>query len=224
VTSSWSRDGTAAIEGSLFALFGLLVAFTISGGEARLDARRHLIVHEANALETAYLRLNLLPEAAQPALRDSFRRYADARLAFYAEIRHARRAVADRERSGRLQHQIWLEATSAALSVKDSRAALMLLPAINEMIDVTTERDAALRTHVPFALFILLISFSFACAFFAGVGMSKMPRPSLLHVVTFAATLALTAYVIVNIEFPRYGFLHLGPIDELLGEVRGRMG
>jgi hypothetical protein len=217
-------DGTAAIEGSVFALFGLLVAFTISGGEARLDARRHLIVHEANAVETAYLRLDLLPQADQPRLRDSFRRYVDARLAFYSDIRHADQAKADRRHAVELQQQIWREASTAAMGVQDTRATLVLLPAINEMIHVTTERDAALRTHVPFALFVLLIAFSFACAFFAGVGMSKMPRPSPLHVLLFAATLSLTAYVIINIEFPRFGFIRLGPIDALLAEVRQRMG
>ena len=217
-------DGTAAIEGSLFALFGLLVAFTISGGEARLDARRHLIVREANAVEAAYLRLDLLPQADQPGLRDTFRHYVDARLAFYADIRHPDAAETDHQRSIALQQQIWRDATAAAMAVKDTRATLVLLPAINEMMHVTTERYAALRTHVPFALFALLIAFSFACAFFAGVGMSKMPRPSPLHVLMFASTLSLTAYVIINIEFPRFGFIHLGPIDALLAEVRQRMG
>jgi hypothetical protein len=110
------------------------------------------------------------------------------------------------------------------MAVQDTRATLVLLPAINEMIHVTTERYAAMWTHVPFALFVLLIAFAFACAFFAGVGMSKMPRPSPLHVVMFASTLALTAYVIVNVEFPRLGFVRLGPIDALLAEVRQRMG
>jgi hypothetical protein len=43
------------------------------------------------------------------------------------------------------------------------------------------------------------------------------------HVIAFAATLALTCYVIVNVEFPRIGFVQLGPIDALLGQVRQQM-
>ena len=53
--------------------------------------------------------------------------------------------------------------------------------------------------------------------------MSKQSRPSPFHVVAFAGTLALTCYVIVNVEFPRLGFGRLGPIDALLAEVRQHM-
>src|SRR5262245_22092651 len=66
--------------GTVFALLGLLVAFTFSGAGARYESRRHLIAEEANAIGTAWLRLDLLPAPAQPHLRDLFRRYVDARL------------------------------------------------------------------------------------------------------------------------------------------------
>src|SRR5262245_17045080 len=58
-----SAEGTGTVEASLFALLGLLVAFSFSGAEDRLDARRAMIVDEANAIGTAYLRMDLLPEA-----------------------------------------------------------------------------------------------------------------------------------------------------------------
>jgi hypothetical protein len=76
-----ARAGAGVVEGAVFALLGLLVAFTFSGAAARFDQRRALIVEEANAIGTAYLRLDLLPAAAREELRESFRRYVDARLA-----------------------------------------------------------------------------------------------------------------------------------------------
>src|SRR6185503_8225075 len=57
------------VEGAVFSLLGLLIAFTFSGAAARSDTRRELIIQEANNIGTAYLRLDLLPAAAQPALR-----------------------------------------------------------------------------------------------------------------------------------------------------------
>jgi hypothetical protein len=42
--------------------------------------------------------------------------------------------------------------------------------------------------------------------------------------VAFAGTLALTAYVIANIEFPRVGLTALRLFDTLLIEVRQQMG
>ena len=54
------------IEGAVFALLGLLLAFTFSGAATRFEGRRHLIVEEANDIGTAYLRVDLLPADAQP--------------------------------------------------------------------------------------------------------------------------------------------------------------
>jgi hypothetical protein len=217
-------EGTSAIEASLFALLGLLIAFSISGGESRLDARRRLIVEEANAVETAYLRLNLMPVDAQPELRRQFRDYLDARLAYYDHLLKFDQAKADHERAVELQHRIWKGASAAAMSTHDTRPAIIALPAINAMIDVTTARDASMWTHVPIALFALLIVLSLACGFFAGLGMSKDQRPNKIHMATFAGVVALTAYVIVNIEFPRVGLTALRLFDTLLVEVRQRMG
>src|SRR5215475_7969280 len=70
-----ARAGVTAVEGAVFGLLGLLIAFTFSGAASRFDTRRQLIVEETNAIGNAYLRLDLLPTDTQPALRDSFRRY-----------------------------------------------------------------------------------------------------------------------------------------------------
>src|SRR5512139_1750487 len=69
------------IIGAVFALLGLLIAFTFSGAYSRFDARRQLIVQEANAIGTAYLRVDLLPAETQAPLRESFREYTATRAA-----------------------------------------------------------------------------------------------------------------------------------------------
>ena len=92
-------EGNASIEAALFALLGLLVAFTFSGAQDRLSNRRTLIVQEADAIGTAYLRLDLVPTEAQPMLRDEFRSYVDSRLAYYKKILNPPAAAAERRRS-----------------------------------------------------------------------------------------------------------------------------
>ena len=81
-----AREGVGAVEGAIFALLGLLIAFTFSGAAARFDQRRHLIVEETNAIGTAYLRVDLVAPDLQSALRESFRRYLEARLDVYRKI------------------------------------------------------------------------------------------------------------------------------------------
>jgi hypothetical protein len=98
----------------------------------------------------------------------------------------------------------------------------MVVPALNEMFDITSARDAALRMHVPIVVFAMLGLMSLACAVLAGMGMAKARQPSQFHVLMFAATMALTAYVILNLEFPRLGFVRFG-LDKMLVEVRADM-
>jgi hypothetical protein len=78
--------GVGIVEGAVFGLLALLVAFAFSGSAARFDTRRQLIVEETNAIGTAYLRLDLLPTAAQPSLRAHFRQYVAARLDVYRQL------------------------------------------------------------------------------------------------------------------------------------------
>src|SRR5689334_5432630 len=95
------------VEGAVFALFGLLLAFTFSGAGARYDTRRLQITTEANAIGTAYLRLDLLAPADQPALRERFRDYVTLRLAVFAKFPDLAAVKAALARSDREQSAIW---------------------------------------------------------------------------------------------------------------------
>ena len=79
------RSNLGPIEGAVFALFGLLMAFTFSGAASRFNEKRMLIAEEANTIETAYLRLHLVPDA-EPRLQELFRRYLDSRLETYRKM------------------------------------------------------------------------------------------------------------------------------------------
>lgn len=66
---SVAMAGLSAVEGAVFALMGLLLAFTLSGALQRFDERRTLIMHEANAISRAYNRLGMLDEPTKVDLR-----------------------------------------------------------------------------------------------------------------------------------------------------------
>ena len=106
--------GTGSAAAAVFGLLGLLIAFTFSGAASRFEARRHLITEEANAIGTAYLRLDMLPRDAQPGLRSLFRSYVELRAGSY------RQSVPGKTRNARLaeaavmQGQIWSRAGGAS--------------------------------------------------------------------------------------------------------------
>jgi len=215
--------GQGAVEGAVFGVMGLLLAFTFSGAATRFDTRRDLIVREANAIGTAYLRVDLLPAAAQPPIRDLFRRYVDARLAFYRGIGDAEARKANEARWLALQGEIWAGAVAASGDGAAPSTRILLVPALNDMIDITTTRIAAFRTHPSPAIFAMLGTAVLASALFAGWGMAAGGTRSALHVAGFALILTVAVYVILDLEFPRFGLLRVDSFDSLIVDVRASM-
>jgi hypothetical protein len=215
--------GVAAVEGAVFALFGLLVAFTFSGSIERFDKHRELIAEETNAIGTAYLRLDLLPKGAQPALRELFSKYLDARLDVYRKLPDIEAAKAALTTSTQLQHEIWTQAVAASrLSDSHPEAGKLLLPALNAMIDITTTREMAADLHPPAVIFILLFALGLACSLFAGYGMAASRR-SWLHILGFAAVTVITVFVVLDIEYPRQGLFRADAYDQVLIDLRESM-
>lgn len=146
-------------EGAVFALFGLLLAFTFSGAVARLDDHRKFIVEEANDIGTAYLRLDLLPAGAQPGLRQDFREYATVREHRFDEVPESPESIEAAEQTERLQSQIWSRSLAAASSPgANVDATKLLLPALNAMIDITATRRNAFNMHPPAIIFCCFTS------------------------------------------------------------------
>ena len=217
------RAGTGAIEGAVFALFGLLVAFTFSGAASRFDSRKRLVVEEANAIRMAYLRLDLLPGAAQPALRDLFRAYLDSRITTYRKLPDVQAALAELERSRTLQREIWTRAVAATYAAGQPGATALVLNALNQMIDIVTTRTMAAKMHPPRILFGLLSALGLGCSLMAGYGMAGSRRRSWLHILGFAAITALSVYVILDMEYPRFGLIRMDAVDEVLVDLRRTM-
>lgn len=169
-------DKTSAglIDGAIFGLMGLLIAFTFSGAASRLDHRRELVINEANAIGTAYLRLNLLPVESQPPLRDLFRQYLDARLEVFQKIPDMAAAEASLVRANNLQNQIWPMAVEACQASGSVPATTLLLSALNEMFDMATLRTMTSRVmHPPVAIFIMLFALALLSSLLAGYSMGN---------------------------------------------------
>ena len=221
--ASASSRGAVAVEGAIFALMGLLIAFTFSAAQSRLDKRRTLIIDEANAIGTAYLRIDLLPAAAQPGLRDAFRAYTDSRIAYYQKFTDLRAAAAECQHTAALARQIWRDGTAAVKASPDPKVPSLIIPSLNEMIDLEATRVSFRHIHAPVPIFVLLIVMAFACSLFAGVGMGRRELDSRLYPMAFAALLTITVLMIVDIEFPRVGFININALDYLLKDVRAGM-
>lgn len=218
-----ASSGLGTIEGAIFGLMGLILAFSFSGALSRFEARRHLVVEEANHIGTAWLRIDLLAPESQPAMRDLFRRYLDSRIEAYRKVPDMVAVNAELERSARLQSEIWAHAVDASRKSEIPSAPMLLLPALNAMIDITTTRTEASRLHPPLIIFVMLGMLTLACSLFAGYEMAARRNLNMLHSVGFALVLAATVYVIIDLEYPRVGMIRMTDSDEVLADLRQTM-
>jgi hypothetical protein len=220
--SEGERGSLGTIEGAIFALFGLLMAFTFSGAALRFNEKRMLIAEEANTIETAYLRLHLVPQA-EPKLQELFRRYLDSRLTTYRKMPNMEAAFLEMMNSKTIQEEIWTEAVTATrLRDSDPAAAWLLLPALNNMIDITTTRTMALQLHPPKIIHALLFGLGLICALLAGYRMAS-GRRSWLHILGFTLITTIVIYVFLDIEYPRAGLIRLEAADQVLVALRQSM-
>jgi len=216
--------GLTALEGALFGLMSLILAFCFSGAGLRFDARRQLIIEEANCIGTAYLRLSLLPTQAQQDLQEKFRQYVDARLDAYRVLPDLAKAKAEIARAAAIQGEIWTRAIEASQRMDSLQATVLVLPALNAMFDIANTRYWATQIHPPPFVFwllgVLILIFSLLAGFDMGDGKAR----SWIHVVSFAVLLAITFYAIVDLEFPRLGLVQVKNFDQALVDVRNNMG
>jgi len=215
-----SHEGVNVIEAAVFALLGLLLAFSLSDAMTRLDERRELIVAEANAISTAYDRISLLRAEDQPELRRLFRSYLDARIAAYQKFPDDRAAEAGMDAAEKIEAQIWERSVTAAKASPDRSAELLLLPALSDMDGITTQRKFELYKHVPPFVFGLMMVVALLSALLAGYAMAKHRRRSWLHLLLYAVVISVTIFVLLDLEYPRAGHVRLRAVDQALYDLR----
>jgi hypothetical protein len=217
-------EGVGAAEAAVFGLLGLIMAFTFSSAASRFEDRRHLITAEANAIGTAYLRIDLLPSNAQPEIKALMRQYTDTRSVTYLNVSDQSATQAKLAEAVTLQNEIWTKALAASRRPDaPTQAIMLLLPALNEMIDITTTRAMATENHPPLIVFLLLGGLSLIGALLVGYDSSTNKERSWFHTIVFAAIMSLAVYVIVDLEFPRLGLIRVDATDQLLMDLRKSM-
>ena len=217
-----AHKGTGAVDAAIYGLLGLLLAFTFSGAANRFEERRQLIRAEANAIGTAYLRLDLLAPETQGAIKEQFRQYLDARLSAYQKLPDLAAARGELERSIQIQRVIWRDVV-AALALPNAPAEMVILPPINEMFDLANTRVVAKQSRPPVVIFLMLGVTAVLAAVLAGYGMADRRSRRVLHPLVFAVVMATAIYVILDLEYPRLGLITIDAADQILIDVRNSM-
>ncbi len=192
------------IIGATLGLLAFMLAFTFGLAASRFEERRQLVVQEANAIGTTFLRAGLLSESQASKIRDLLAEYVRARL----EVVKTGDFELVLERSAALHRTLWAEAEEAGGRDGGSIKAALFIEALNAMIDIHSERVlVGLRSRLPvvlWAAFFLLTGFSMA-----GVGyhiaVSNSPRSPAILVMVLSFMIVIT--LIVDLDRPQEGLL-----------------
>jgi Na+-driven multidrug efflux pump len=218
-----ARMRLTAVEAAIFGLMGLMIAFSFSAAAQRYELRRQLTVDEANAIGTAYLHLDLLPTPRQAGLREKYRGYVEARLAAYRLLPDVDASTEQAAIATGLQKEIWA-GTIAALAEAPPHVTIVVIPGLNEMINIPTSRAIAQLTHTPALIMALLSILGFVCSLLAGYVLAgTKTRQARLHLLAFAVMLTATVYVIFDLDYPRFGLIRLDFADQGLVDLLSGM-
>ena len=213
----------STVEGATLALFGLIVAFSFSGAVGRFDSRRDLLIDQTNAVGTAWLRIDLLPQDDQPRMRELMREYVDTLLAAGRLGREGDEMNALLARLDRAQADIWTLAVTSAGRDEKAPPTMLLLPALNEMFDLSTSRLAMGTFHTPGLVLFALFAMAALAAMAVGSSMAKAERRSPLHELGFIFVVSLAIMVLLDIEYSRAGFVKIDASDRFLVSLRASM-
>jgi hypothetical protein len=222
--------GLATVEGAVFALIGLLLAFTISGALQRFDERRQLVIQEANAASTANDRLALFGGDVASDLQTKLSDYIQARINLY-RMPHdfslwRRSELFSTEQQDKiidLKNKLWNAAVAACPQSNFQPACAQALSALTSLFDVARLRVGASEKHPPQIIYIMLFGLGLGGSLLAGFGMAAATARSWIHMLVFAATLTVALYAVTDMEYPRLGLIHIETFDHFLVDAHQQM-
>lgn len=210
----------AVAESSVFALLALLIAFTFSGAFERFESRKMHLLTQANAFEKAMLYTDLVATKYQIQLRTDIVQYVNLHLDAYHDIPHMSKVADDLEKAQIVQQRIWQTAIQAIDTIKNDsigegflQTITMLFEEVNTGIDLT-------KMHAPPIIFYLMLGLAALGGFMIGYDSAENKQNQRIHIASYIVLTAATIFVILNLEFPRIGFIHTGSFDQLILDVR----
>jgi hypothetical protein len=200
------KEQIGGIQGAVLGLLGLLLGFTFALAANRYDARRELVLQEANSIGTTYLRASLLSDAHKTGVEALLATYVDARIDFYRAGEDDALVAAAEKAAARIQGELWKHAVAAGRE-SPTPVVTSFIVSLNETIDLDAARLHALRTHVPGAVWLLVLAVATGGCFAAGYGGGAGGARSIFADVALPILIAVVITLIADIDRPRGGLI-----------------
>ncbi len=209
-TDNEVKSLTGSIQASILGLLALLLGFTFSMSMQRYDNRSMALIDEANAIGTAILRIQLLPENYRVEADSLFREYIGLRVDIgQLDLTKTAERKAYNEKLANMQNKLWALAISATEVDPRPVTTGAFATSLNEVIDSQGRRNALLQMQVPevvlILLFIVFISSGGIMGYSAGLSGKRMFAP----IVLVSLLITLIVFIIIDLDRPKRGLIQV---------------
>ncbi|MCW5961237.1 MAG: hypothetical protein KIS76_13820 [Pyrinomonadaceae bacterium] len=204
------RSQTNAIQAGMLGLLALLLGFTFSMSLNRYDNRSQAVISEANAIGTAILRTELLPEPFRSEEKALLQKYVDLRIEVGGiDLTETEARAEFNKKAGALQNEIWAKAVAATEVDPRPVTTGLFISSLNEMIDSQGKRNALQQMHVPeVVLFLLFVVFAVSGAILGYASGLGGKRP-VVATVLMTLLIVLIVFIIIDLDRPKRGLIQV---------------
>jgi hypothetical protein len=197
--------GVGLVVSAALAFLGFLLAFVTSIAIGNFDQRRQLVILEANAIGTTYLRAGYLADPYGAESREMLREYVGLRLKGL-DPAATESAIA---RSEQIHDELWLLAEEVAKGDSGPTIALYLT-SLNQVIDLHTERmNAELGYRVPPIIVMGLYLVAVMTMILIGVYDSYREKHNLIALILVVLIVSVVFLVIIDMDRSNVGLLQI---------------
>jgi hypothetical protein len=209
------------LVGATLGLLSLLIGFTLALSLDRFEARRLVILKEANAVQAAWLRDQLLDAPYRGQLDSLLRTYIRSRLQLASIGLDPAALDAQGARDWAIQQRIWRETAVALQTPNDTRIAVPVLQATNEMFGLTGDRRAALDAQVPTPVLAALVIVAVIAAAITGYGLEAGGRRHRIASTALFAAASLIIALIIDLDEPWAGMIRISqaPFERVAASI-----
>lgn len=204
-----AKSELTILQGAMVGLLSLLLAFTFAMAESRFETRRQLVLEEANAIGTTYLRSQALAQPDRTKVVSLLREYVTNRLKYYAAGTDPEALEEVNQQTDQLQAGLWSQAMDAINKDPHSIPAGLFISSLNEVIDLHMKRNIARQNHVPGAVLLLLFLVAILAMGIVGFGCGIGDWRNLSVTVTMCLIITLVILVIMDLDRPRRGYIRV---------------
>jgi len=197
------HDQIVGARNGIVVLLSLLLGFMLPMSLTRFDQRRHLVIEEAKAIGTTSLRAQMLPEPVRSRAQKLVREYADARLKFFEAGLQMEKLQAANSQAKQLQNEIWQQNVAAA-QLSPTPITALFAQSLNQMIDLSEERVAALENRIPSTIWLMLVLISLLTCLTVGY---SLRRRFMLSMLVTPLMISIVMALDADLDSPRSGLI-----------------